>query len=270
MMSENTLPYRINDADNHFNEPPDCFERYIDPSKVELAIRPVTAPDGRQIQLFAGHPSKFWSASAKQVTFSRDELDKMIGDTSNVGAGRSGADRSAQKQEIGGVPGMLLNRLNPLKGLSDEERAAFIQEFRDKAEAFGNRDLRLALMDEQGIDKALMFPAAAHDIEYEFADNIDALYANIRAFNRWMREEVGFVVEDRMWLPPYISFADPDLAVNELETVMAQGATAIQTKSGHAHGGADNPFGGRSLADPIFDRIWSIVNESGMRLAVHL
>ena len=108
---------------------------------------------------------------------------------------------------------MLLNRLNPLKGLSDEERQAFIAEFRHKSEAFGNRDLRLALMDEQGIDKALMFPAAAHDIEYEFADNIDALYANIRAFNRWMHEEVGFVAEGRMWLPPYISFADPELAV---------------------------------------------------------
>src|SRR4029453_17110147 len=99
---------------------------------------------------------------------------------------------------------MLLNRLNPLKGLSDEERAAFVEEFRHKAEAFGNRDLRLELMDEQGIDKALMFRAAAPNIRYEFADNVDALYANIRAFNRWMHEEVGYVADNRMWLPPYI------------------------------------------------------------------
>ena len=68
-------------------------------------------------------------------------------------------------------------------------------------------------MDEQGIDKALMFPAAAHDIEYEFADNIPALYANIRAFNRWMHEEVGYAAHNRMFLPPYIALADPDLAV---------------------------------------------------------
>ena len=27
------LPYAINDADNHFNEPPDLYERYIDPSQ---------------------------------------------------------------------------------------------------------------------------------------------------------------------------------------------------------------------------------------------
>src|SRR5205807_2362438 len=163
---------------------------------------------------------------------------------------------SEGERELSTVPGMLLNRLNPLKGLDDEQRKAFVAEFRQKSEAFGNRDLRLALMDEQGIDKALMFPAAAHDIEYEFADRIDALYANIRAFNRWMHEEVGFVSAGRMWLPPYISFADPELAVRELELVMAQGANVIQTKSGHAHGGRDNPFGGRSLADPVFDRFW--------------
>ena len=51
---------------------------------------------------------------------------------------------------------------------------------------------------------------------------------------------------------------------------MAQGANMIQTKSGHAHGGRDNPFGGRSLADPVFDRFWSICNEADVRLAVHL
>ena len=38
----------------------------------------------------------------------------------------------------------------------------------------------------------------------------------------------------------------------------------FQTKSGHAHGGADNPFGGRSLADPVYDQFWTIVNEAGV------
>ena len=241
------LGYWINDADNHFNEPPDCFERYIDPKYADLAVRSVTGPDGRQMQLFAGKPSKF---HANQVTFSADELQKMLGDTSNIGTGRGRVPQEEGEPELSVMPGMLLNRLNPLKGLDDEQRKAFVADFRHKSEAFGNRDLRLALMDEQGIDKALMFPAAAHDIEYEFADNIPALYANIRAFNRWMHEEVGFVAENRMFLPPYIALADPDLAIKELEQVMADGATMIQTKSGHAHGGADNPCGGRSPADP--------------------
>ena len=222
-MAEHTLPYLINDADNHFNEPPDCFERYIDPAKADLAIRYVTAPDGRRMQLFAGRPGRYYSSTNQQVTFSKEELENMLGDTSRVGTGRGTVPKEEGEPELGVVPGMLLNRLNPLKGLNDEERAAFVAEFRHKSEAFGNRDLRLALMDEQGIDKALMFPAAAHDIEYEFADDIDALYANIRAFNRWMHEEVGFVVEGRMWLPPYISFADPELAIEELEIVIGAG-----------------------------------------------
>jgi predicted TIM-barrel fold metal-dependent hydrolase len=261
------LGYKINDADNHFNEPDDCFERYIDPKFADLSIRAVTGPDGKKMQLFAGAPSKFHS---NQVTFSKDELQKMLGDTSNIGTGRGQVPTADGERQLGTIPGMLLNRLNPLKNLSEEDRKAFVAEFRHKSEAFGNRDLRLALMDEQGIDKAMMFPAAAHDIEYEFADNIPALYANIRAFNRWMHEEVGYTAENRMFLPPYIAFADPDLALKELEQVIADGATIIQTKSGHAHGGADNPWGGRSLADPAFDRIWSMVNEAGVRLAVHL
>jgi len=57
-------------------------------------------------------------------------------------------------------------------------------------------------MDDQGIDAALMFPASAHDIEYEFVDDMPALYANVRAFNRWMHEEVGFAHQNRMFLPP--------------------------------------------------------------------
>jgi len=264
IQSDIHLAYQINDADNHFVEPPDCFERYIDPKHADLSIRSVTGPDGEQMQLFAGKPSKF---HAKQVTFSADELAKMLGDTSSIGAGR---DSASNGQDPNILPGMLLNRLNPLKDLDDEQRKAFISEFRHKSEAFGNRDLRLALMDEQGIDKALMFPAVAHDIEYEFMDNIEALYANIRAFNRWMHDEVGYVAENRMFLPPYIALADPELAVKELEQVIADGAPMIQIKSGHAHGGAANPFGGRSPADPVYDRFWSIVNEAEIRLTVHL
>jgi hypothetical protein len=105
------------------------------------------------MQLFAGVPSKFHS---KQVTFSGEELAKMLGDTSTIGTGRGTVPRAEGDRELSVVPGMLLNRLNPWKGLDDDQRKEFIAEFRHKSEAFGKRDLRLALMDEQGIDKALI------------------------------------------------------------------------------------------------------------------
>ena len=65
----------IIDADNHFNEPPDCFERCIDPRQADLAIRRVIAPDGTELQRSAGEPSKFHNTSTRQVSFSAEELD---------------------------------------------------------------------------------------------------------------------------------------------------------------------------------------------------
>ena len=83
--SPTQLGYWINDADNHFTEPADRFERYIDPKDVDLAIRSVPGPDG-PIQLFAGIPP---SSTPEHVTLSDDELKKLLGDTSNIGVGRS-------------------------------------------------------------------------------------------------------------------------------------------------------------------------------------
>jgi len=250
------LDYKILDADNHFNEPLDCYERYIDPKHRDLAIRYVESPDGgAPLQLFAGRPSKF---SNTQVIYSDEELKKMLG------------TNPTHEIEPTEAPGIFLNRMNSMRGLSDEDKAELLAKFRDQRESYGNRELRLALMDEQGIEAALMFPASAHDIEYEFADNIEAMYANVRAFNRWMYEEVGFAHENRLFLPPYIPLADVDLAVAELDVVLGQGAPVIQFKAGHAHGGEANPHGGRSVGDPIFDPIWSRINEANTRVSTHL
>ena len=112
--SPTKLGYWINDADNHFNEPPDCFERYIDPKDAELAIRSVTGPDGHSLQLFAGQPSKFHS---RQVTFSADELKNLLGDTANVGTGRGTVPNPEGEPELAVIPGMLLNRFESPQGL---------------------------------------------------------------------------------------------------------------------------------------------------------
>ena len=106
------LPYEINDADNHFNEPSDCFERYIDPTKKDLVIRDVTAPDGKVVRLFAGKPSKFLSSKDRQVTFSEAELLAMTGTTKEDALRESGSTQEQGAKDLRFVPGMLLNRLN--------------------------------------------------------------------------------------------------------------------------------------------------------------
>ncbi len=258
------LPYGIYDADNHFNEPLDLYERYIDPGLRDRAIRLVTDPDGNKIQLFAGKPSKF---TLTQVVYTDEQLEQMLGtDPAEL---RGETDATVRGDAVGEMPGLLLNRLNPLRGLDDAARDDMIAEFRDQAESYHSRDLRLALMDGQGIDAAIMYPARAR-YEIEFDDDMTAMYANIRAFNRWIHEEIGFAYKDRMYLPPYIALADVDLAVQELDTVLDQGAPLIQIRAGFAHGGAADPLGGRSVADPVFDPFWARVNEAHGRVCAHL
>ena len=62
------LSFEINDADNHFVEPEDMYERYIDPRFREKAVRFVYDSQGRRVQLFGGRPSKlqFTRESAPQ------------------------------------------------------------------------------------------------------------------------------------------------------------------------------------------------------------
>ena len=260
------LPYRINDADNHFIEPEDLFVRYIDPKWREKVVEFVTDADGNRVELYAGKPSKL-AASLESAPRTEAELDTLARSTS-VAKAEEGAPRPGD----GGAraPGMFLNRLNPYRKRNLAERRALLQEFKRQESAWGDRDGRLALMDEQGIHAALMFPGHVLGLEFEFQDDVDAIYANARAYNRWIQQEVGYAAEDRLFLPAYLSLADPELAVKELERVLKDGARVILLMAGHAHGGRANPRGGRSIADPIYDPVWARIDESGARVATHL
>jgi predicted TIM-barrel fold metal-dependent hydrolase len=264
-MSE-ALPFRINDADNHFVEPEDMYERYIEPRFRDKAVRFVETPDGERVQLFGTRPSKL-GFTRESAPRSEEELEWLAS-----AAAPSASSGSTTKPGDGGArtPGMFLNRLNPYKGLDDDERRELIREFMRQEAAWGDRDLRLSLMDEQGIHAAIMFPGHVLSLEYEFQEDVDAIHANARAYNRWIYDEVGYAHEDRMFLPPYIPLADVDLAVEEVERVIAEGARVVGFVTGHAHGGRSNPRGGRSIADPVFDPVWARLDEAGVRVATHV
>ena len=139
--SPTELGYWINDADNHFNEPPDCFERYIDPKYADAGHsqrdRPRRQADAAvrrsalQIPLPPGHLLRRRAPETARRHHQRRH------------SGAATCPKRPGRPELDVIPGMLLNRLNPLKGMDDDQRKAFISEFRHKSEAFGNRDLRL-------------------------------------------------------------------------------------------------------------------------------
>ena len=80
-------------------------------------------------------------------------------------------------------------------------------------------------MDEQGIHAAILYPGHVLNLEFEFADDVDAIYVDACAYNRWIHAEVGYAHAGRMFLPPYVSLADVELAVEELERVIGEGGT---------------------------------------------
>ena len=85
------------------------------------------------------------------------------------------------------------------------------------------------------------------------------------AFNRWMVEDWGFNYKDRIFTAPYISLVDVDWAVSELEFALDNGATNVVMRPA-APTTVDGP---RSPADPMFDRFWGLVNESGITVVAH-
>src|SRR5262245_38035913 len=109
------LPYQILDADNHFVEPPTLYQDHIDPSKRALAITYAKDDHGRPVHRFAGKPSKFTvEGFGEGIT----EMQK-----------EQGLDVAVEDESFR-LPGRLLSRLNPLKGLSEEEKREVVAQFR--------------------------------------------------------------------------------------------------------------------------------------------
>ncbi|MET0908160.1 MAG: amidohydrolase, partial [Ilumatobacteraceae bacterium] len=121
--------------------------------------------------------------------------------------------------------------------------------------AFREPGPRLELMDEQGIDRALMWPTLASLVEERLSDDPEAIHAVITALNRWMYEHWTFNFEDRIFPTPVITLPILDRAIAELEWVLERGAKVILVRPAPVPG-HDGP---RSFALPEFDPFWERV-----------
>ena len=131
--------------------------------------------------------------------------------------------------------------------------------------AFRAAGPRLSLMDEQGVDFALMLPTLASLVEERMRDDPDLCAAVIHGLNVWMTEEWPFVYENRIFSTPVITPGVVDKAVEELEYVLGHGARVILMRPAPAWGYR----GPRSFALPEFDPFWSRVEESGILTVIH-
>ncbi|HXY94317.1 MAG TPA: amidohydrolase family protein [Acidimicrobiia bacterium] len=223
------LPYDVFDADNHFYEPPDAYTRYLEPRYRDRAFTPTG--------------SGLLETAAGEGT----HLPTMFG--SDLGEGIP-------------TPGENLVKLNPLRGLDDEQRDQLLGAFREMRPAFENRARRLELMDRQGIEAALVYGGTVSTIEYHLHRDFEVLWANVRAYNRWLDDDWGYARDGRLYCPPLMVLTDVGEACKELDRVLAAGARIVQMRLG--------PAFGRSPADPHFDPFWARLNEAKIPLATHL
>ena len=132
-------------------------------------------------------------------------------------------------------------------------------------EAFRTPAARLELMDEQGIDRALMFPTLASLIEERMRDAPELTHAVVHALNQWMYETWSFDYEGRIFATPVITLPIVERAIEELEWVLERGAKAILIRPAPPSG----VRGPRSFGLPEFDPFWEKVAESGVLVGMH-
>ena len=120
-------------------------------------------------------------------------------------------------------------------------------------------------MDEQGIDRALMFPTLASLVEERMRDDPELIHAVVHALNEWIHETWQFDYENRIFTTPVITLPIVERAIEELEWVVERGAKAILIRPAPVPGFR----GPRSFGLPEFDPFWEKVVEHDILVAMH-
>jgi len=224
------LPFLLFDADNHYYEAEDAFTRHID-RRMKKRCMDWAELNGRRELLVAGKVNRF----IPKPTF--DPVAK---------------------------PGCLdeYYRGNNPEGLSIRDAFGELEPIRSE---YRDRDVRLAKMDEQKIEKAIYFPTLGVGMEEALKHDTEAVHAAFEAFNRWLLEDWGFAHQERIYAAPYISIMDRDRGIAELEWALENDARFIVMRPTFVYDKA----GSRSPADPFFDPFWKIVNDSGISVVYH-
>jgi predicted TIM-barrel fold metal-dependent hydrolase len=231
-MSE--LGFRPFDADNHYYEAEDAFTRHIDPKMAKRCMQWADV-DGKKRLLVAGKINKF----IPNPTFDP------------IAAPGSLEDYFRGRNEDGIDMKTMFGDLDPI----------------DEHPGYRNREARLQLLDEQGMDGALLFPTLGVGMQEALKRDLPALHAAFEAFNTWLDDDWGFDRgDDKLFAAPVIVFADPDRAAAEVDRVLGLGARILVTIPGPVPDGND---GYVSPGHPQFDKVWARIAEAGVPLALH-
>jgi predicted TIM-barrel fold metal-dependent hydrolase len=224
-----TVDSQVFDADNHYYEAIDAFTRHLDPALGPRVLEWVEI-GGRRYHALGGKVSR----AVTNPTFNPIAPAGALVDYFR------GNPESRPIHELMGKP-------EPIR-----------PEYRD-------RDARLATMDAQGLERVWLFPTLGMLYEESLKHDPEAVVLLFRAFNRWLAEDWGMAYENRIFASPYITLADVDEAVRELEWALDQGARTVVMRAA-APTTVNGPL---SPAADLFDPFWARANEAGITVVVH-
>jgi len=204
------LGFAAFDADNHYYEAEDAFTRHIEPSMAKRCMQWAEI-DGRKRLLVGGRINRF----IPNPTFNP---------VSKPGA----LDAYFRGKVAGGDMRAMFGELDPI------------------SPAYRDRDARIALMAQQGLEGAMFFPTLAVGMEESLRFDVPALCAAFSAFNRWLLEDWGFAYQGKIFAAPYFTLADPEWAAKEADWAIANGVKVIVMRTSPAINPAGwNPFAWR-------------------------
>jgi predicted TIM-barrel fold metal-dependent hydrolase len=221
--------YLVFDADNHLYETKDAFTRHL-PDRYKSAIDYVDV-HGRTKIVVRGTISEYIPNPTFDVVAAPGAQEEYF---------RNGNPDGKSYRELVGDP------IRCLPGFREPEP-------------------RLALMDELGVDRSLMFPTLASLLEERMRDDPELIHAAIHALNEWMYEEWTFNYQDRIFATPVITLPIVDKAIEELEWVAERGAKTVLIRPAPVPGFR----GSRSMGYEEFDPFWQAVVDADILVSMH-
>jgi len=223
------LAYAAFDADNHYYEALDAFTRYVEPGMQPRCVQWCEI-NGRKYHVVGGRVSH----AVVNPTF--DPVAKA----------------GAMHDYFRGNP----DKLQPHE---------FLREREPIPAAYRERDARLAKLDEHGLEAVWLFPTLGMLYEELLKHDIEAVTTLFSAFNRWLDDDWGFAYDNRIFAAPYVTLADLDWAIRELEWALDHGARTVVMRPAVPH----TRHGRIPASDPHNDPFWARVNEAGITVVVH-
>jgi len=219
---------RAFDADNHYYEAEDAFTRHMDPRLARDAVQWATVRSRKRLVICG-------------------KIDHLI------------PNPTFDPFATPGYRDQYFRGHNP----EGKDMRALFGDLEPIRPAYRDRDARLALLDEQRLEAALLFPTQGVGVEEPMRHSAEITHATLEAFNRWLDEDWGFAHRDRLFAAPMLSLMDVDRAVRELEWAIGRGARVVHLRPAPV----PTPGGSRSPGHPDYDPFWARVAEAGIAVA---